>query len=124
MPCTILTQWGGVAGLGGAALLLGAVAALRPSGGRPVRDSDRAVRTRHPGRELAAPCCDIAALRDLQRRGHAALLGLDWAFWPIGGWGLGVLLQGIRVFRFRTSWEDRKARELYEEEQERESQSH
>ena len=46
-------------------------------------------------------------------------LGLNWAFWPIGGWGLGVFLQGVRVFGFRTNWEDRKANELYEKERER-----
>lgn len=42
-------------------------------------------------------------------------LGLDWAFWPIGGWGLGVFLQGVRVFGFRTNWEDRKATALLRE---------
>lgn len=49
-------------------------------------------------------------------------LGLDWAFWPIGGWGLGLFLQGLRTFGFRTSWEERKATELYEKDRERESQ--
>lgn len=52
------------------------------------------------------------------------MLGLDWAFWPIGGWGLGVFLQGVRVFGFHTNWEDRKATELYEKERKRQSQRH
>ena len=51
-------------------------------------------------------------------------LGLDWAFWPIGGWGLAVVLQGTRVFGFRSSWEDQKATERYEKERERQSQLH
>lgn len=54
----------------------------------------------------------------------STFLGLDWAYWPIGGWGLGVFLQGIRVFGFRTNWEDRKATELYEKERERQPQHH
>lgn len=49
-------------------------------------------------------------------------LGLDWAFWPIGGWGIGVLLQAFRVFGPRTNWEERKATQLYE--RERRSQPH
>jgi len=52
------------------------------------------------------------------------LLGLDWAFWPIGGWGLGVFLQGVRAFGFHTNWEDRKATELYEKERERQPRPH
>lgn len=49
-------------------------------------------------------------------------LGLDWAFWPIGGWGIGVVLQALRVLGPRTSWEnweERKAAQLYEKERDR-----
>lgn len=43
-------------------------------------------------------------------------LGLDWAFWPIGGWGFAVLLHGFRVFGPGDRWEERRAARLYEEE--------
>ena len=46
-------------------------------------------------------------------------LGLDWAFWPIGGWGVGVLLQAVRLFGRGATWEQRKAEELYAKERER-----
>ena len=49
-------------------------------------------------------------------------LGLDWAFWPIGGWGVAVILQAIRVFGPGTGWEDRRAARLYEKERQRGSQ--
>ena len=45
-------------------------------------------------------------------------LGLDWAFWPIGGWGIAVLLHVVRVFGPGSKWEERKAAQLYENERE------
>lgn len=47
------------------------------------------------------------------------LLGLDWAFWPIGGWGIGILLHTFGVFGPLTNWEERKAADLYQKEQDR-----
>lgn len=49
-------------------------------------------------------------------------LGLDWAFWPVGGWGVAVILHAIRVFEPGSSWEERQAARLYEKERQRESQ--
>ena len=52
-------------------------------------------------------------------------IGLDWAYWPIAGWGLGLALHGLRVaFPAQGGWEERKALELYEEERQRELQRH
>jgi hypothetical protein len=47
-------------------------------------------------------------------------LGLDWAYWPIFGWGLGVGLHGLSVLIPTRGWEERKAEDLYEGERERE----
>ncbi|MGI9613645.1 MAG: 2TM domain-containing protein [Acidimicrobiales bacterium] len=49
----------------------------------------------------------------------ATFLGLDWAFWPIGGWGVAVILHAIRVFRPGSGWEERRAAKLYEQERQR-----
>lgn len=53
---------------------------------------------------------------DLATGGPGRFLGLDWAFWPIGGWGIGVAAHGLSLSQTNddSSWEDRKARELYE----------
>ena len=47
-------------------------------------------------------------------------LGLDWAYWPILGWGIAVALHGISVIFPTGRWEDHKAEELYEKERGRE----
>lgn len=53
--------------------------------------------------------------------GDANFLGLVWAFWPIGGWGIAVVLHGLSVaFPVSGGWTQRKAEELYEEERRRE----
>lgn len=64
----------------------------------------------------------LVAIDVAGRSEGATFLGLDWAFWPIGGWGIGVLLHTLRVFGPLTNWEDRKATQLYEKERERRSQ--
>jgi len=46
-------------------------------------------------------------------------LGLDWAYWPIGGWGVAVVLHALRVFGPSNGWEERKANQLYEKERQR-----
>ena len=52
----------------------------------------------------------------------STFLGLDWAFWPIGGWGLAVVLLALRVFGAGSDWEERRAAKLYDKEQQRRSQ--
>ena len=52
-------------------------------------------------------------------------IGLNWAYWPIAGWGLAVALHGLRVaIPAQGGWEERKAQELYEKERRRELQRH
>lgn len=51
-------------------------------------------------------------------------LGLDWAYWPILGWGVFVLLHGLKVAFPQSGWEERKAQELYEKERQREMEFH
>lgn len=45
-----------------------------------------------------------------------------WFFWPLLGWGIGVLIHAMVVFRFMpflgTDWEKQKIKELMEKEQE------
>ncbi len=46
-------------------------------------------------------------------------LGLDWAYWPIGGWGLGLAIHAIWAFAVGSNWTEQRAAQLYEEEQRR-----
>ena len=55
----------------------------------------------------------------------STVLGLDWAYWPLTGWGVAVAIHAISVnFAKASTWEERKAEELYEEERQRESLLH
>ncbi len=47
--------------------------------------------------------------------GDQAVLGLDWAYWLILFWGLGVVGHAISVF-----FGDRKVRKMYEQDRSRE----
>lgn len=53
---------------------------------------------------------------DLATAGAGRFLGLDWAFWPIGGWGIGLTAHGLSLAHTseRPDWEERKAKKLYE----------
>lgn len=46
-------------------------------------------------------------------------LGLDWAYWPIIGWGIGLIIHAANTFIVTGSWEERTARRLYEKEKDR-----
>lgn len=39
-----------------------------------------------------------------------------WFFWPMLGWGIGVAVHGLTTFGIGKDWEERKIRELMEEE--------
>lgn len=43
-----------------------------------------------------------------------------WFFWPMLGWGIGVIFHGMKVFNwipfFGKDWEDRKMKEFIEQE--------
>ena len=62
----------------------------------------------------------VSALLDIidRRSGtdEQAVLGLDWAYWVIIFWGLGVVGHAISVF-----FGDRKVQKLYEQEKNRNS---
>jgi hypothetical protein len=44
-----------------------------------------------------------------------------WAFWPLLGWGIGLLAHGLATYRWMPfvgkKWEERKIRELLEKDQ-------
>ncbi len=46
-----------------------------------------------------------------------------WFFWPMFGWGIGVLFHAMKVFNFTPfvgkDWEERKIRQFMEEEKRR-----
>jgi hypothetical protein len=64
---------------------------------------------------------------DLATGGPSFVLGLGWAFYPILGWGLGVLLHAIKTFWSRPSlardWEKRKFQQYLNEECEEDLQA-
>lgn len=39
-----------------------------------------------------------------------------WFYWPMLGWGLGLTLHAVSTFGIGRNWEERKIRELMEEE--------
>lgn len=44
-----------------------------------------------------------------------------WFFWPMAGWGVGLLFHGLGVFGFTTNWEERKIQELMNKNKEQKS---
>jgi hypothetical protein len=44
--------------------------------------------------------------------------GVYWAFWPLLGWGIGLVAHGLATYRwmpfFGRDWEERKIRQLME----------
>jgi Mn2+/Fe2+ NRAMP family transporter len=65
--------------------------------------------------------CALLVVIDLVdgTEGGDTLIGLNWAFWPIVGWGIAVLIHTISVVFSFDGWEERKARRLYERERNR-----
>ncbi|WP_406661642.1 2TM domain-containing protein [Methanolobus sp. ZRKC3] len=41
-----------------------------------------------------------------------------WVQWPIIGWGIFVVIQGINVSKFGKNWEDKKIKEIMEKDEE------
>ena len=39
-----------------------------------------------------------------------------WFYWPMLGWGIGILAHAVSVFGIGKEWEERKIKELMEEE--------
>jgi len=47
--------------------------------------------------------CTLLIVIDLATGSDGStFLGLDWAFWPIGGWGLAVAIHGVSVLTTTT----------------------
>ena len=40
-----------------------------------------------------------------------------WFWWPMLGWGIGVISHGLQVFGIGKSWEEKKIKELMEKDQ-------
>ena len=54
--------------------------------------------------------------------GEEAFIGLDWAYWVIFPWGIGLLIHAVSLFLFEGHFErleERKAKQYLEEEQEK-----
>lgn len=70
--------------------------------------------------------CTLLVIIDLASSdpGNAGFLGLDWAYWPIFGWGLFVLIHGAQTLFGMSRWEEQKTQELYEKEKRRDLLSH
>jgi hypothetical protein len=49
-----------------------------------------------------------------------------WFYWPMLGWGIGVIFHGLRVFDYMPfmgkDWEERKMREYMEEDERRKNE--
>lgn len=64
--------------------------------------------------------CTVLVIVDLAT-GDAGttFIGLNWAYWPILGWGVFVAIHAIGTFSGFTEWEERKVEELYEREKQK-----
>jgi hypothetical protein len=55
----------------------------------------------------------------------ATASGGYWAFWPLFGWGIGLVVHGLVTYRYRwmpflgRDWEERRIKELMDKERER-----
>jgi hypothetical protein len=51
-------------------------------------------------------------------------IGLNWAYWPVFGWGAFVVIHAAKTFFGLGGWEERKAQEIYEKEKRRDPLTH
>ncbi len=69
--------------------------------------------------------CGLLVVIDvLDGSAGTTFMGLNWAYWPIFGWGIFVLWHAVSVFFSLEDWEERKARQLYEKDKGRELGAH
>lgn len=66
-----------------------------------------------------AVCAFLVALDLFTGSNGRTFLGLNWAYWPIFGWGIGVALHAVSLITSGSTWEERKAEEIYEREKQR-----
>jgi len=38
--------------------------------------------------------------------------GYQWFWWPMFGWGIGIVFQGVYIYSSISNWEERKIREI------------
>lgn len=83
-------------------------------------DRDRYERARRRVREIRVFYLHVAAYVAVNVLLHAinflAAPKVYWAFWPLFGWGIGLLAHGLATYRWMPfvgkEWEERKIREL------------
>lgn len=65
--------------------------------------------------------CSLLVVIDVAGSSSSAdtFLGLKWAYWPIFGWGIAIIIHAIQTFIPFRGWEERTAQRLYEKEQRR-----
>lgn len=64
--------------------------------------------------------CSLLVVIDLADGSRAdEFIGLNWAYWPIFGWGIAIVIHAVSVFIPLSGWEERKAEQLYQKEQRR-----
>lgn len=69
--------------------------------------------------------CTLLVVIDLANgSAGTSFIGLNWAYWPIFGWGIAVFMHGASVGLSTNDWEERKAAEFYERERNRELEHH
>lgn len=70
--------------------------------------------------------CTLLVIIDLadQSAGDTEFLGLSWAYWPILGWGVAIVIHAVNTFSNLSGWEERKAQKLYEKEKQRDVLGH
>jgi hypothetical protein len=69
--------------------------------------------------------CSLLVVIDLvANEAGETFMGLNWAYWPIIGWGIAIVIHALSVFSPLSGYEERKAQELYEEERRRQFEHH
>jgi hypothetical protein len=63
--------------------------------------------------------CSLLVVIDVANSsaGGTTFLGLSWAYWPILGWGIAIVIHTISVFFTSDDWEERKAKQLFDKQQ-------
>jgi hypothetical protein len=88
-------------------------------------DQDRYRRARRRVREIRGFYLHVAVFIAVNIALHlinfVATPTVYWAFWPLVGWGIGLLAHGLVTYRWMPfvgkEWEARKIRELMDEDQ-------
>jgi hypothetical protein len=90
----------------------------------PPDERDRYQRARRRVREIRGFYLHVAVFVAVNALLHVIDLlaspGVYWAFWPLLGWGVGLVAHGLATYRWMPvlgkEWEERKIRELMDKE--------